>query len=217
MAQAAEFVIGASASCTDGDGGRVTRVVIDPVAEAVTHLVVEPRHPSGTPRLVPLNLVEGGPEQLRLRCTRREFDRLDPAEETQFAPELGGYSAYGPGEVLTWPYYGMGGGLGMGVGSAVDAPPVITQDSVPLGEVEVRRGDPVYATDGPIGRVQGLVIDRSSHHVTHVLLQEGHLWGRKEVAIPIGAVASTNDGIELHLTKEQVKDLPPIGIGHPVQ
>jgi hypothetical protein len=29
-------------------------------------------------------------------------------------------------------------------------------------------------------------------HVTHVLLQEGHLWGRKEVAIPITAVAGTS-------------------------
>jgi len=66
---------------------------------------------------------------------------------------------------------------------------VITYDTVPLGEVDVRRGEHVHATDGNIGRVQGLVIEPGSHHVTHVLLQEGHLWGRKEVAIPIGAVA----------------------------
>jgi hypothetical protein len=49
----------------------------------------------------------------------------------------------------------------------------------PLNEVEVRRGEHVHATDGDIGRVQGLVIDPSDHHVTHVLLQEGHLWGRR--------------------------------------
>ena len=47
MAQPAEFVIGAGATCTDGPCGEVTRVVIDPVAEAVTHVVVEPRHPRG--------------------------------------------------------------------------------------------------------------------------------------------------------------------------
>ena len=41
--------------------------------------------------------------------------------------------------------------------------------------------------DGPIGRVQGLVVDPTDHHVTHVLLAKGHLWGEKEVAIPIGA------------------------------
>ena len=87
---------------------------------------------------------------------------------------------------------------------------------VPLGEVEVRRDDPVHATDGNIGRVQGLVIDPRSHHVTHVLLQEGHLWGRKEVAIPISAVSSVEEeGIKLSITKRDVQDLPAVDIDHP--
>ena len=90
-----------------------------------------------------------------------------------------------------------------------------TSDTVPQGEVDVRRGDPVEATDGEIGRVQGLVIDRGSLHVTHVLLQEGHLWGRKEVAIPISVVTSTSGGIRLRLSKQEVKDLPPVDIHHP--
>ena len=119
--------------------------------------------------------------------------------------------------MLTWPYYGLGGGLGLGVGTGVDGPPVVTEDAVPPGEVSVQRGDPVYTTDGPIGQVQGLVIDPSSHHVTHVLLQEGHLWGRKDVAIPIAAVTRTDDGITLSMTKDQVKDLPPVDIDRPPQ
>jgi len=212
MAQPTEFVIGADAACSDGPCGQVTRVVVNPVAEAVTHLVVEPKHPHGLSRLVPLDLVEGGPHEIRLRCTRAEFEHLDSAEESQFSPDLGGYSAYGPGEVLTWPYYGLGGGAGFGVGSGVDGPSVITEDAVPPGEVSVSRGDPVYATDGPIGRVQGLVIDPRSHHVTHVLLQEGHLWGRKEVAIPISAVTDSTDGIKLKISKQEVQDLPPVDL-----
>ena len=50
--------------------------------------------------------------------------------------------------------------------------------------------------------------------MTHVLLQEGHLWGRKEVAIPITAVARTDDGIRLSITKDEVRDLPPVDIDH---
>jgi uncharacterized protein YrrD len=92
----------------------------------------------------------------------------------------------------------------------------VTYDMVPLGEVEVRRGDHVHATDGNIGKVQGLVIEPRSHHVTHVLLQEGHLWGRKEVAIPISAVSSVDDdGIKLSIAKHQVQDLPAVDIDHP--
>jgi hypothetical protein len=38
------FKIGADASCTDGPCGTVIRVVVNPVQEVVTHLVVEPPH-----------------------------------------------------------------------------------------------------------------------------------------------------------------------------
>ena len=208
MAETTQFTIGADASCTDGVCGEVIRVVVDPIARAVTHLVVEPKHRVGLGRLVPLDLVDATTGEVRLRCTLAEFEKLDFAEETQFLPGSGGYAGYGPGQVLSWPYYGLGGAMGN-----VSQP--VTYDTVPLGEVAVRRGEQVHATDGDIGRVQGLVIDPRDHHVTHVLLQEGHLWGRKEVAIPIGAVTGVDDGIRLSITKQEVQDLPPVDVDHP--
>jgi sporulation protein YlmC with PRC-barrel domain len=220
MADSVQFTIGAMASCGDENCGEVTRVIVDPVAEAVTHLVVEPEHRRGLGRLVPLNLVDATSGQVRLRCTQAEFERLEPAEETRFLPGTSGYAGYGPGEVGYWPYYGIGesgggvtGGLdGIGGGNISQT---VVSDTVPDGKVEVRRGDQVEATDGDIGWVQGLVIDRRSRHVTHVLLQEGHLWGRREVAIPISAVASTSDGIRLRISKQEVRDLPPVEVDHP--
>jgi sporulation protein YlmC with PRC-barrel domain len=112
--------------------------------------------------------------------------------------------------MLSLPYYGLGissTGMGMDAG-----PQSVTYDRVPVGEVEVRRGEHVHATDGPIGQVQGLAIDPSDHHVTHVLLDEGHLWGKKRVAIPISAVTDVKDGVRLTFTKDQVRDLPPIDL-----
>ena len=227
MAETAQFTIGAEVSCSDGGCGEVIRVIVDPVGEAVTHLVVGPKHGRDPGRLVPLDLIDATAGQIRLRCTTAEFGKLDPAEETQFIPGTGSYAGYGPGQVSYWPYYGMGaGGLGMGVGmggmgaggmSAAGGSPAqtVTYDSVPPGEVEIRRGDHVQATDGHIGRVQGLVIDRRSGHVTHVLLQEGHLWGSREVAIPVSAVAGTGAGIQLTISKQEVGDLPPVDIDHP--
>jgi len=208
-----QFTIGAEASCTDGVCGDVTRVVVDPVAEAVTHLVVEPRHRQGLARLVPLDLVGETAGEVRLGCTLAEFERLDPAEETQFVPGTRGYAAYGPDQVVSWPYYGLSV-PGMDP-ELIGTSQTVTYDTIPLGEVEVRRGDPVQATDGDIGRVQGLVVDPRSHHVTHVLLQEGHLWGRKEVAIPIGAVTRVDEGIRLSITKQDVAGLPAVDIDHP--
>jgi len=61
----------------------------------------------------------------------------------------------------------------------------------------------------------GLLADPGDHRVSHVLFQEGHLWGRKEVAIPISAVTGVEDGIRLNITKQQVENLPPVDIDHP--
>ena len=193
-----EFTIGAEATCTDGVCGQVIRVVVDPVAKAATHIVVEPRHRSGLGKLVPLDLVEsstaGG---VQLRCSAADLRALESAETTQFLPGVEGYPGYGEDDVLAWPYYG----------GNTSVP--VTFDTLPVDEVAVRRGDRVHATDGRIGHVEGLVVDGQTRHVTHVLLQEGHLWGRKEVAVPIASVVSVgDDGIRLNITKQEVEDLP---------
>ncbi len=215
MAKTTPFTIGADASCTDGVCGEVSRVVVDPVVRAVTHLVVEPKGRAGLGRLVPLELVDATEGEIRLRCSRAEFEHLDAAEQTQFVPGTRGYAAYGPEQVLSWPYSSLGDGAGVGGDMVAGVSETVTYDTVPLGEVAVRRGDRVHATDGEIGQVEGLVIDPRNNHVTHVLLQEGHLWGRKEVAIPISAVTGVDDGIRLNITKHEVQDLPPVDIDHP--
>jgi len=215
MENSTAFTIGADASCTDGICGEVSRVVVDPVAGTVTHLVVEPKGRLGLGRLVPLELVDATSGEVRLSCTLAEFEQLASAEETQFVLGTRGYEAYGPEQVLSWPYTSLLPPVGLPSDTFTGASETVTYDTLPLGEVAVRRGEHVQATDGSIGQVEGLIIDPRNHHVTHVLLQEGHLWGRKEVAIPISAVTSVEDGIQLSITKQEVQDLPPVDIEHP--
>jgi hypothetical protein len=215
MTDEAPFTIGAQASCTDGGCGHLTKVIVDPVARTLTHLVIAPPPREGVDRLVPIELAESAPGEVRLRCTRAEFDRLEPAEETDFLPGEYGYAPYGPAEAAAWPYWGLGSAA-MNAAVAAEQPHVVTIDAVPLNEVEIRRGDHVHATDGNIGRVQGLVIEPASHHVTHVLLQEGHLWDRKQVAIPIRAVSAVEpEGIRLSISRSEVGDLPPVTLHDP--
>ncbi len=215
MSDLSDYTIGEEVTCRDGVCGDLRRVVIDPVARAVTHLVVEPTHWQGLGRLVPIDLVDATAEGTCLRCSAEEFDALEDAEEAHFLPEAGEGMGY-EGPALAWPYYGLGaGGMGGVAGIGLANPQVMIYDRVPVGEVEVRRGEHVHATDGNIGRVQGLVIDPKDHHVTHVLLQEGHLWGKKEIAIPISAVKDVAaDGLRLTLTKDEVRDLPPVDLAH---
>lgn len=206
-----EFTIGTEVACSDGICGELKRVVVDPVASSLTHLVVEAKHRQGLGHLVPINLVSSTDEQIQLKCKLSEFEALEAAEETHYLPGARGQWGYGQDQMLSQPYYGLGLGT-MGVGGMGAGPQTITYDRVPVGEVEVRRGEHVHATDGNIGRVQGLVIDPSDHHVTHILLDEGHLWGQKRVAIPIKTVTGINDGVRLNLTKDEVRDLPPVDL-----
>ena len=148
----------------DGPGGKVSRLIIDPATETVTHLVIQPKHRLGVGRLVPLDLVDTTAGDIRLRCTVEEFGGLEPAQEAELVDDGTG---------------GLGiGGLNapMGVTSPM---PAIVQDVVPLGEADVDRGDPVHALDGEIGRVHGLLVDPDDHRVTHVLLRRGICGGTR--------------------------------------
>jgi sporulation protein YlmC with PRC-barrel domain len=171
----AEFVVDAKVRCDQGELGHLRRVVIDPVARAVTHLVVEPHHRRGAARLVPVGLVaSAGDGEVTLRCGPLGFAALEPADEVQSSRPRGtGRVQVGPAPV---------------------------------------RGEPVDAIDGPIGHVQGLVVDASDHCVTHILLDQGHLWGAQRVAIPIDAVTGVDDGVRLGISKREVADLAALDL-----
>jgi hypothetical protein len=98
VAGTSQFTVGTEASCSDGAVGKVSRVIAGPVAGEVTCLVVEPGHRRGPGRLVPLDLVEGAAGQIRLRCTRAEFEKLDPAGEAQLVPA----ASASPGTARDW-------------------------------------------------------------------------------------------------------------------
>jgi sporulation protein YlmC with PRC-barrel domain len=200
MAGTMPLMIGAEVSCTDGACGKRSRVVVDPAAQTVTHLVVDRQYQG---RLVPLGLVDAVTGGLRLGCTIAEFENLQPADTTVL-----------PQERFEDPRWDV---LGVASRARLSPPsrPPVTSEALPFGEVAMRGGEPVHATDGDIGQVRGLVIDPASHQVTHVLLREGHVFGRKEVAIPVGAVTAVGeDGIRLNLTKQQVQGLPLLDIDH---
>ena len=200
MAGMTPFTIEAEVSCTDGFCGTLSRVVVDRRARTVTHLVVNDRQLQG--RLVPLDLVDvdAATGKIRLRCPTAEFQRLDAADMS-VSPHDNDADPESSYDQLQ--FRSMGSRFLEDVRS-------VTYDILPAGEVAVRGGQHVHATDGDIGQIQGLVIDSGSRQLTYVLLQEGHVFGRKVVAIPIGAVTDVNEnGIQLNITKQQVKDLPP--------
>jgi hypothetical protein len=218
-----EYDIGSTVSCRTERCGHLVCVVVDPVAERLTHLIVVAR--DGTAgRLVPVELAEPGPDGIVLDCTHEQFAALEPSVATHFlnsadvtnAPDAEKRYGVGEGEVVYWPFYGLapaGGAMGLTCMDPLATPRMAIEDRVPAGEVRIRRGERVAARDGHIGHVRGLVVNPADDSVTHVLLDEGHLWGHKRVAIPVAAVTAIDDeGVTVDLTKHQIKDLPSVEV-----
>jgi hypothetical protein len=210
--------LGTRVHCSDGVLGELADVVIDPTARRVKHLVVRPDEEEGEARLVPAELAkEGEGEGIALRCTLDEARRLPAVEEFAYL-RLGDVPVEDPDwdvgvqNVLAMPYYDATGmTLSPGTYGGETA---VFYDRVPKGEVEIRRASAVWSADGHhLGHVDGFVV-ADDDAITHVVLERGHLWGRREVTIPIGAVErSATDEIHLSLSKDDVGRLPAVRVG----
>jgi sporulation protein YlmC with PRC-barrel domain len=201
--------------CIDGPFGELADVVIDPTRRRVTHLVVEP-HPNGPACLVPIELVvhgDGRGTTLALRCTVEDARRLPLVQEFAYL-RLGESPANDPDwdvgieNVLALPNYRGYAGFGP---EPIDfeARMSMTYDRIPKGEVEIRRASEVVSADGQrLGHVDAFLVDRDAQ-ITHLVLEHGHLWVRREVAVPIGSVSRVaTDSVALRLTKDEVGSLP---------
>ena len=205
--------LGSPVRCADAEFGRLKDVVVDPVARRVTHLVVEASDPRGRSRLVPVTLARAGEgSEIQLSCTLGEAQELAAVDMVDYL-QLGEFPVADPewevgiSEVLALPYYQPMDLPGVGVPDYQQGVPV-RYDRVPKGAVEIRRKSPVTSSDGHVlGHVDGFVVD-ASQQISHVVLEHGHLWGRREVAIPIGAVSGVeDDAVRLSLSKAEVGEL----------
>jgi uncharacterized membrane protein len=190
-------------------------VIVNPVTSKVTHVVVEDKHaPDPTPRLVPVDQISAtSSDRIRLRCTKAELAAMHPfvtthyvqTEHTDYRQALHGDQIGGMANPHMSPY-------------AVPKRGVVSKEEehIPVGELAVRRGTRVAATDGQVGEVGELLVDASSEHITHLVLLEGHLWGKNEITLPISAIDRLEDDtVYLKLDKEAIKRLPSIPIKRP--
>ncbi len=210
--------LGSPVRCTDDAFGELADVVIDPETRRVTHLVVRPHQRDEQARLVPVDRARAGETSdatISLGCTVAEMRGFELVQESAYV-RLGEVPVEDPDwdvgieqPLALPPSTGMGA-FGVGAG-AVDVDPhvMLSYDRIPMGEVEIRRASSVTsADDHHLGHVDGFVLD-SEQQVAHVVLEHGHLWGRREVVIPAVAVARVEtDAVVLTLSKDAVGALP---------
>jgi sporulation protein YlmC with PRC-barrel domain len=200
-----EIPLNAKVECTDGLCGRSVYVLINPVIGEVTHLVVK-ENSSHIEYVVPVEVVsETTADTIRLRCSLVDLKKMEPFIKTMFIEERmpdsneGVYGAYGMGYYYYVPY--------ITPEKIVQMP--VKERQVPPGEFAVRRGTRVEATDGYVGHVDEFVVNPENGHITHLVMREGHIWGQKDVIIPLSAMNEAGEEtVFLKLAKHQIESLP---------
>lgn len=194
-----EFPLGVKVYCSDGRCGRSSHIILNPATERVTHLVVREKRPSRVERLVPTVLVnKTAVKVILLECTLEEFAALEPFNQTEFVYGDLPHHATDPSLTLLWPY-------------AVPAKRVVDEKirPIPPGELAVRRGARVEATDGRVGRVDEFVVEPDTGYITHLCLREGRLWGDKRVCVPVADIDRIQEKVvHLKVDKETLASMP---------
>jgi sporulation protein YlmC with PRC-barrel domain len=212
--------LGTQVRCTDGVFGEVADVVVDPRTQRLTHVVVRPRHRPEDARLVPIDRVQpGAAAEVRLSATIREITQLEALRESAYL-RVGEFPARDPDwdvgieETFALPYYSSPDGFALPP-LDTDDHVVVHYDRVPKGDVEIERASRVMTTDGHVlGHVDGFVVDDDAH-ITHLVLERGHLWARKQVAVPITAVTEiATDRVVVGLSEAEVAALHAVRVHH---
>jgi uncharacterized protein YrrD len=172
-----DIPLDAKVICTDGYGGRSSYVIINPISDQVTHIVVRQNGIHHTERLVPVALVkETTPDTIHLGCAKSELATMEPFIERRFIQRE--RPRYDQGSYL--PY-----------SRVVPREKMLVEikfERIPRGELAVHCGADVYATDGRLGKVEKFLVDPSDKHITHLVVREGHLWNKRDVMLPVSAI-----------------------------
>ena len=199
-----EIPISAEVSCTDGVCGEVTCVIVEPISQQITHVVVEESRGDYAEHLVPIALITAAtPHQIRLRCSQAELANLPLFVVHQFKrvpmPLMDNPSEY----FMVWPY-ALPDSTGL-----VLLP--VRYERVPAHELALHRDSWVMATDGHAGEVDELVVDPKDERITQMILRRGHFWRHTDVSIPVTQIDRIEaDTIYVKLDKYAIGQLPPL-------
>ena len=203
--------LGKSVHLADGAAQQLVDVVIDSGSKRVTHVVVQPRDHGEEARLVPVGLAEepeAGGAELSLRCSAEDLKHFDLVHEFEVLhagerPKQDPKWDVGVEDIVVRPSYAPDA-YGEFAG-ALDSEVEISYDRVPKGEIELRRASSVYSADGHhLGSVEGVDVSEGDR-LAQLFFQRGHLWWKREVAVPVESISKfESDTVTLGLKKDEL-------------
>jgi len=181
----------------DGELGRVENVLVNVMAGKITFLVVRASESPNAERLVPEKCIESAEKgRVKLRIDMKEFHKLKEFIQEEYLPP-NMFMRMAQEEHETLPL--------------APASWTVEREAIPEGAVAMRRHAAVMATDGKAGKVDEYLVERRTGRITHLVMTEGHLWGKRTIEIPVALVDRYEDNaVHLKIDKEAVELLPVV-------
>lgn len=202
-----QFRVGATVRGTQSELGKVDALIVDPTSRRVTHLVVL-RHRLGPRVLVPEgSVLEATPDEVLVQLDDDELERCERFDELSYdrpgPAAMYDELALEPGSYFLEPYV-----------SPIEGWVLAGHERIPKGEVSIRRGDEVLASDGSrLGQVDEFLVDPADGHITHIVLRQGHVFRHDDdVLIPVGSARFEEGRVVLDLDAATVEALPKIPV-----
>jgi uncharacterized protein YrrD len=204
-----DFNIGAQVICTDGQCGKLLKVVV-PDEEILTDLIVEKGFLQAEDRVVPVETVERVTEdEIHLSISSDELTTFEAHKERTFRvpePEWRGRGgeAYQEGEAVTRTARSHGLAL---TGPMVPMVRKRVQEGISPTETVVERGTEVRTPLTSIGHVDHVLVDPDSGAIRHVVVDRGLI--APSVVVPADAIEEVGpEAVIIALEEDEIDELP---------
>jgi sporulation protein YlmC with PRC-barrel domain len=197
-----DIPINAKVYCQDELYGHTQAVILNPANDVITHVVVKENKSPHIERLVPIYMIDASlANTIHLKLNETMTQSLPLFFDEEYIQ-------------TTVPHY-------MHISDMLSIEPVVIPEKkfikeriyhIPSNELAVYRGAHVCSANGDaIGIIDEFLIDQNEGHVTHLILREGHIFGKKDVFIPVSEIESFDESrLQLKLNKENIEALPTI-------
>jgi uncharacterized protein YrrD len=195
--------------------GDIDRVVIDPLTDEITHLVVRKGFLFPEDRVVPISLVGSSTEDRVILKVVQDVEELPVFEQIHYirtdqlqdtTPPKAGYVApyyWYPRPGMTWwgtmPY------------PLYPVPPYVAQieRSIPEGTVPLEEGARVITSDGKIvGDIESIFVGPNQERATHIEISRGLFFKERKV-VPTSWITSVlEDEVHLGVSSGLIEGLP---------
>jgi sporulation protein YlmC with PRC-barrel domain len=198
-----DIPMNAKVFCSGDLCGNITHIIFNPVTNRVTEVVIRDHEFPQVERLIPVELIRNSSsDEVQLKISKDRIRSYPPFKHTEFIKIKTPTQSVGMPMHMMWPYV-----------TSRETSIAIEAESIPPEELAIHRNAQVQATDGRVGKVDEFMIDPETGHITHLVLREGHLWGQKDVSIPVSAIKNIGEEtVRLTLDKSSIEKLPFIPI-----